>query len=254
MHIVINYPQCIMYCLKIFMFPFLSSPLPYSHFSFPHSPPPPPPPLSSAPPQYSPPPFAVAVQGRPFVLDMGYINSEPPLSYIWMKDGMLFEGEEDRVHIEHDSIIFNEVIPDDYARYDLRARNGVGEGYAFTFLKGIIHTILYCLVLSYTVLYCPIHTLSCCPIHTLSCYTFLHCPIHTLSRCPIHYYTVLYIPSHAVQVLYIPSHAVLYIPTLSYTYPLMLSRSYTYPLTLSYTFLHCLIHTLSCCAILSSPL
>ena len=99
--------------------------------------PPSPSPLSSGPPQYKAPTFAVGVEGRPFEVDMGYSSSVPPSSFIWMKNGLAFEGDGDRVKVEYDRLVFSEVQLSDYGRYEVRARNIAGEGSAAIVVKGI---------------------------------------------------------------------------------------------------------------------
>ena len=58
-------------------------------------------------------------------------------TYLWMKDGMLFQGDGERVRVELDRITFTEVHSGDHGRYSVRARNRAGESSAHTDLKGM---------------------------------------------------------------------------------------------------------------------
>ena len=67
---------------------------------------------------------------------MGYLNAHPPKSFMWLKDGMVYHGDGDRVHTDHNGITFSTVLPQDSGRYIVMARNAAGIGQAFTILKG----------------------------------------------------------------------------------------------------------------------
>lgn len=74
---------------------------------------------------------------------MGYLNARPPKSVVWLKDGMVYYGDGDRVHVDHNGITFSTVLPGDSGRYIVIARNAAGIGRTFTILKGTTTLTLY---------------------------------------------------------------------------------------------------------------
>ena len=79
----------------------------------------------------------MATVGKPYQLDVGYTNLLPPDSVMWMKDGMVYHGDGDRVRVDHKGIVFSNVVSEDYGRYTVMSRNRAGIGSAYTVLKGL---------------------------------------------------------------------------------------------------------------------
>ena len=90
--------------------------------------------------------------GQPFEMDMGYSNPQPPDSIIWLKDGMMYRGDGDRVKVNHEGITFSNVLPKDHGRYRVMVHNRAGTGRAYTVLKGFtvirqnVYTCIYTIV------------------------------------------------------------------------------------------------------------
>ena len=60
---------------------------------------------------------------------------------MWMKDGMVYHGDGDRVRVDHKGIVFSNVVSEDYGRYTVMSRNRAGIGSAYTVLKGLDLTV-----------------------------------------------------------------------------------------------------------------
>ena len=75
---------------------------------------------------------------------MGYSGSQPPDSVIWMKDGLLYQGDGVRVQTTHEGITFRRVLPEDAGRYTVTAQNREGTGQAYSVLRGLFTHFLTC--------------------------------------------------------------------------------------------------------------
>ena len=74
--------------------------------------------------------------GQPFELSMQYSSPQAPTSYVWLKNGYMFEGDGERVRVDHTGIAFSRVRAQDAGLYQVVARYRTTTGRAFTVLKG----------------------------------------------------------------------------------------------------------------------
>lgn len=91
---------------------------------------------SSAQPRYSPRQTQVAIIGEPFDFDFNFTGTLIPTSFQWKKNGQPFEGDGERVTVDHTGIMFTRVLQQDAGQYHVVARSSAGTAQAYSILKG----------------------------------------------------------------------------------------------------------------------
>ena len=78
----------------------------------------------------------MAIVGQPFDFDFNFTGTLIPTSFQWTKNGQPFQGDGERVMVDHTGILFIRVLQRDAGQYRVVARSSEGTAQAYSILIG----------------------------------------------------------------------------------------------------------------------